>query len=95
MIYYNTTHLSGDALKHAVAAAARQDQAILLLFENCGRPFSPSQVYRLMQKAGHNWPITSVRRAITNLEQAGRLTKTGDLIIGLFGRPENTWIKTK
>jgi hypothetical protein len=35
------------------------------------------------------WPLTSVRRAITNLTKANLLMQTGRSIIGPYGRREN------
>lgn len=90
--YYNTNHLQGNELKEAVINAKKQEDAIYLIYKHTGNRFSPSQVLRLMEKAGKNWPITSIRRAITNLEQQRKLIKTGEMITGLFGKPENKWI---
>ena len=38
-----------------------------------------------------NCPITSVRRAMTNLTKAGLLEKTGDKVLGEYGVMVNTW----
>jgi hypothetical protein len=90
--YYNTNSLTGEDLKKAVSDAQRQEDAIFLLYKHTGKPYSPSQVLRLMEKAGKNWPITSLRRAITNLEKQGKLIKTDEMREGLYGKPEHTWI---
>lgn len=37
------------------------------------------------------WPLTSVRRAITNLTERGLLRFTAERRGGLFGRPEHVW----
>lgn len=91
MIYYNTTHLSGQELKRAIEQAKKQEDAVMLLFENTGREYSPSQVMKLMVKAGWDCPITSWRRAITNLTKSGRLRQTSEQVIGMYGRPEFKW----
>jgi Fe2+ or Zn2+ uptake regulation protein len=90
--FYNTIQLTGEDLKKAVSDAQRQEDAIYLLYKHTGKPYSPSQVLRLMEKAGKNWPITSIRRAITNLEQQGKLDKTYLMFSGPMGKPEHTWI---
>lgn len=52
--------------------------------------FSPSQVWG-HAFAGTLLPLTSVRRAITNLEEEGQLIKLPVTRRGLFGRPEHFW----
>ena len=89
--YWNTTHLTGDALRGAIAAAEHQDAAILTIFRNANGPLSPSQAWALCERAGKRWPLTSVRRAITNLTKAGALAMTGGQCTGVYGRPENQW----
>lgn len=90
--YHNTVPVSGDDLLLAVKAAAAQDDAVLLLF-GAGGVWSPSQVHRYFTQCGHAWPLTSVRRAISNLTKAGHLVITGGTVVGPYGRRENTWSK--
>lgn len=92
-MYYNTTNLVGPDLKAAVSSAKRQMDAIDLIYQNTGKAYSPSQIHGFLEKAGHMWPLTSVRRAITDLEKDKRLMKTGEMIQGPYGMPENKWIK--
>lgn len=90
--FFNTTALSGDALKEAIQRAGKQDDAVLLLFKNWRKPLSPSQVMTIMQKAGKMWPLTSIRRSITTLTQKGDLVKsTGKMVKGMYGDPEHVW----
>jgi len=91
-MYHNTTHLSGNDLKKAVAEAAKQDDAILLIFKNCNRSFSPSEVEDLCLKAGHKYLKTSIRRSITNLTKKDLLENTGLFVTGPHGRNEGKWI---
>lgn len=90
--FYNTTGLTGDELKNAIARAKSLEQSILLLFKNTNRGWSPSQVLKLMQKAGKQQPITSIRRAITNLTSAGDLVKSPEQVLGLYNDPEHVWV---
>lgn len=90
--YHNTVPVSGGELLLAVKAAAAQDDAVLILFGS-GGVWSPSQVHRYFTQCGHDWPITSVRRAISNLTKAKLLVMTGSSVIGPHGRRENTWSK--
>ena len=46
----------------------------------------------MVHKAFNNvWPLTSVRRAITNLSSDGELVKTNDKVTGIYGKPEHLW----
>ena len=94
-IYYNTNHLSGDELKQAVTNADAQDCAILLIFQNTGKAYSPSQIMGMCHRAGKNWPLTSIRRSITNLTKSNNLVKTGVQVIGIYGKPEYKWMIKK
>ena len=38
-----------------------------------------------------SWPITSIRRAITDLTNAGKLTKTDTMKLGRYGKHVHTW----
>lgn len=93
--FYNTIGLAGDDLKQAVINAENQDAAIYLIYENTGKPYSPSQILRLMEKAGKTLPLTSCRRSITNLTKSGKLVKTNLMVEGLYKLPEHTWIIKK
>ena len=60
----------------------------MAFFKDQEKPQSPSMVYYAFLKA---WPITSVRRAITNLTTAGELVKTNNTVTGMYGKPEHLW----
>lgn len=88
--YHQTTPLSGQQLADATRTATAQDAAILAVY-SAGIARTPSQVHSILTRMGRNWPITSIRRGITNLEIDGLLTKLGATRIGPFGRPEHLW----
>lgn len=50
--------------------------------------WSPEQVHRAVMPRA---PLTSARRAITNLTAKGLLEKTDERASGLFGRPVHLW----
>lgn len=89
--YHNTTQMTGAALLEAVRAARNQDEAVLAIFERAGRPLTPSDVWRMTSDAGHRWPLTSIRRAITNLTTDERLVRLDFQRTGVYGRPEHLW----
>lgn len=96
--YHNTTHLSGPALADAQDKATTQEEQILGYFRECYRAGSPrrtpSEVWRFF---GQKWPLTSVRRAITDLSsqvdgQPPRLERlAGKTKVGVYGKPEGFW----
>ncbi len=90
-MYYNSTSLSGEDLKQAVASAKRSQDAIMLIFDNTNCSYSPSVIHSLTTKAGLRYPITSIRRAITDLTNDGKLYHTGLTVPGPLGKPEGVW----
>jgi len=89
--FHNTNRLTGAALADAEAVAATQEDIILALYRVLRRAMSPSQVWQRLTDAGHAWPLTSVRRAITNLADQGHLVQTPHMRVGLYGKREHLW----
>jgi len=89
-MYYNTTRLTGEKLAQALHSAENQEQFILAIFHKL-RSASPFSVDVECRAYGKYWPITSVRRSITNLTNAGKLDKTTRTVLGEYGRPEYVW----
>lgn len=89
--YVNTTRLTGDDLSAAIRKAADQNTAILAVYTAAQAPLSPSEVWRRCTAAGKHWPLTSVRRAISTLTDAGALTKLDTYRIGEYGAREHEW----
>ena len=92
MSYHQTTPMEPRPLREAIEQAARQEDAIAAIFHRFPHlKLAPSQVHALTTRAGKAWPVTSVRRAITDLEKAGALEKTRSLHVGPHGRFEYRW----
>lgn len=91
--YHNTTDSRGRQLEEYEAKAITQDQRVLRFFQsNPNATFTPSEV--LNYAFSHllpRPPVTSVRRAMSNLTAPGKLEKTTEQRIGPYGRPEYTW----
>ena len=69
--------------------ARTQEQIILEIFaNNTALDFTPVQIWMMV---GQQWPLTSVRRAITNLDKQGFLYVTGNKKPGLYGELNNCW----
>lgn len=89
-IFYNTTHMSEAELMIRRLATSRQNTAIYKFFQdNPQGYFTPFEVQRY---AGlDRTPITSVRRAINTLTDAGLLVKTDRMKEGEYGAMNHTW----
>lgn len=91
--YHNTTATTGPTLDRYESTAAAQEREIAALFRrlsrcNPGRLLTPSYVHELLHTTA---PLTSTRRAITNLTNRGVLEKTAHQRPGPYGRPEHCW----
>jgi len=86
--FHNTVGLTGRQLVAAARVARGQEAAVLDVFRAAGRPLSPSEVHARMPG---RVLLTSVRRAISNLTQAGALVKLDRVQPGPFGQPEHLW----
>lgn len=89
MSYYNTLSLEGDELSTKIAKCQNQESKVLVLAKALKKPFSASQLFNLWP--GNNTPITSIRRAITNLKNKQILERTQDTVTGMYGDPEHLY----
>jgi len=91
--FYNTISFSGDDLKKENAKAKKQEDLILALFKaNPSKNLSPSQVHTILCRKYNIYPpITSIRRALTNLTGRLELIKTDETVPGMYHLPERTW----
>jgi len=88
--YWNTTATSGEQLQDSIKKAQKQQDIVKDFFkENQILAFTPSEV--LQRCFNELTPLTSVRRAISNLTAAGYLLKTPQTKLGLYGKPCHLW----
>ena len=89
--YYNTNKESGKTLITSKTKANKQELKVLKFFEanNKDERFSAEDVLAQVD-FGRSVPITSVRRAMTNLTYAGYL-KDFFYEKGTFGKQIHTW----
>ena len=89
MSYYNTTSETGEQLSLYKNKAGKQyDRVIDYFITHRGLNFTPSQVHTAI---GGSSPLTSTRRALSDLTADGRLFKTSDQVRGPYGRAEHQW----
>lgn len=87
--YHNTNKENGTTLKDSNIKAKSQEEVIIQIFAS-NKKLSASQTWKIYDSTEAT-PITSIRRAITNLCSSGRLVKTEDTIIGLYGKKEHIY----
>ena len=88
--YFNTNAEHGMTLSESKEHALRQQNRILSYFQSFpNENFTPEEVWKALYN--DNTPLTSVRRAITNLTQAGKLIKTGNMKVSSFGKRCHCW----
>lgn len=92
MGYYNTTSETGEKLKAYISECASQEDAVLKLFQKF-KHGTASEVWKFY--GVYSAPLTSIRRAITDLTKEGLLVRTEDKREGIYGRPESVYRITK
>ena len=88
MTFYNTIEETGEELADSHSKAKTQEEKIYAYFLNCNQPLSPTMV---LEQLGLNCPLTSVRRAMTNLTIGGKIVKTDEYVKGNYGKHEHLW----
>lgn len=88
-VYHNTNKESGLTLVKSEEIATSQEDRVYSHFLTLGSyNAAPHQLLRLFRD---NTPITSIRRAVTNLEKQGKLAKTSVMVMGSYGKMVHTW----
>tara|TARA_R100001594_G_scaffold744_3_gene2972 strand:+ start:733 stop:1035 length:303 start_codon:yes stop_codon:yes gene_type:complete len=92
MNYYNTTKQKANNLKDWELKALSQESLIKKFMElNKDLSFTPFEIQEAFLEEDVIWPITSVRRALTNLTKDNVLIKTDELVPADYGRPNYKW----
>jgi hypothetical protein len=92
-MFYNTIDLTGADLEKAKADTLKQEELIQAIYKrNASKAISPSQILEVVNTHySLNWPLTSIRRAITDLTNEDALIKLPGMIEGIYGKPEHLW----
>jgi lipopolysaccharide/colanic/teichoic acid biosynthesis glycosyltransferase len=86
MSYYNTTNEIGAELSASIQTNDKQETIVLSMFKRVAE-WQPSHIFQLVGK----YPITSIRRTLTDLTSSGYLIKTEEKRLGLYGKREHVW----
>lgn len=93
MTYYKTTDLTHDELQERIQTADTQENIIQAFFNNHPHgKFTASDLEHLLKsenRIGPGTPITSIRRALTNLKKDGRINKLDEFKKGPYGMNEH------
>lgn len=87
-LYYNTNKEDIQQVNSSLSKAKTQERIIYKLFLKTKQPISPSNVFKSLNFI---WPITSIRRAITNLTSDNKIVKTSNTVKGMYGKQEHLW----
>ncbi len=94
--YHNSTNVSGKQLDRYEDAALSQEERLLAYFEDVrtvnGNHILLTPASALELVFTNSVPITSVRRALSNLTRDGKLYKSESPVMsGQYGRPVHYW----
>jgi Fe2+ or Zn2+ uptake regulation protein len=94
--FHNTTDLQGSELQEATSKALTQDEEVLRLFKVFDKlTLTPERIHKHLQdtqpKKNRNVPLTSIRRAFSNLKKRGLIDKTDAMVRGNYGMKVNSW----
>jgi hypothetical protein len=85
--FYNSNREVGHVLANSHGQARQQRLMVQAFFEaHPDRHYAPHEV-----PMPPGTPLTSVRRAITNLTEQGVLEKTGRMVQGTYGKQVHMW----
>lgn len=87
--FHNTIQLlPSEKIEREVKASKQNDQILKLFQDNKYSEFTATEVHL---KFGQQWPITSVRRAISTLTKMDILEMTDNQRMGLYGTMNYTY----
>lgn len=93
--FFNTINLEGLELLKSIADSRKQEDIVYHLFAMLPhREMTPFMVLNILLSCKYiheKTPITSIRRVITNLTEAGLLIKTDNKVMEEYGKPNYTW----
>jgi len=87
--FYNTNRSSSEELAKSNEKAKTQEDQILKIFQS-HKVLTASEAWKIYDSIGFT-PLTSIRRAITNLCYAERIIKTSTTKIGIYGKKEHLY----
>jgi hypothetical protein len=88
-MYFNTNNETGETLNQSRSRALSQEDVIYRFFMD--NPREELTAFEVKAKLRMRSPITSIRRAITELTSKGRLEKLDKMKKGEYGKNCHCW----
>ncbi len=93
---FHNTNMDSDITGSEDKASKQEDIVLEMFKSNPDAEFSAEDILGLWNKAGHNAvPLTSIRRAISNLTFQLLIVKTINQKVGMYGKKIFTWTNIK
>jgi len=90
--FFNTISLNGIMLeKSKNQARTQQDEIYSFLIEHKGKGFTPFQIMDELGYKESDVPVTSIRRALCNLQQGGAIEKLEEMEEERYGKNNHKW----
>lgn len=83
MSFYNTTKEEGQLLLLFEAKAKTLEKIVLEIYQMYQKPLTWSEVHTIIPEANQ----CSLKRSITNLKTSGKLEKTKEKGLSIYGKP--------
>ena len=91
-MYYNTNEEEGTTLNSSRKNAVKQEDLVLGVFlKYKAQSLTPEDVNNILEQDNHIYPITSIRRAITDLTNEDKLVKTDIMRMGTWNKLTHAW----
>jgi len=89
--YYNTNNENGSELLKSIQKGLTQEHIIIDIFKNANNQgYSASQIHKIF--GDDNVPLTSIRRAMSNLcYEENFLEITDKMVMGIYGKKEHIY----
>ncbi len=88
--FYNTNKTTGTELKEAKKRNLAQAEKILkFLSEHPNIKFTACRIHKYL--FNDNTPLTSTRRSLSDLKNAGFVVKLDQMVKGVYGRNVHLW----
>ena len=89
MSFYNTIK---EKDKESLDKMTRtQEEWVYWIFKEFRGRYTPFEIQEILYKFGKTYPITSVRRSLTDLTSKGKLIKTDTMKRGKYNMKNYTW----
>ena len=89
--FYNTINVSGYELDQEIKKVKTQTERVYQILKQCDKPMTPFDVQKVYLLLYGSVPITSIRRAMTDLTEECKIVKTEEQKLGHYGSWNYCW----